>query len=361
MTVSKRSDFWTSRLDGNDPSAPVGMNNEQFTGSAGAADGLNWKINTDNGYGYYAITPTTNEYTLWISFSYTDSTDLPADGTVLAELDNGTHQVQLQADGTAGGLKVVGATTETFTGLDLIMADIDAIPTVIRLTLSSSGQVEAYLFDIIEDDNGAILNKSLTGATGASKTAQWGNNDGEITWYAVYLTTMGAFNPDEMVPSNYTNSTLIQTAFGIIDVLKTARSYNLKNIVKADGILYGYDISSNMAVRATPCVHVLIRRIDSPDMYSLSGTSAEYFFQVEVYVVTKGTDYRNAYRQGMDILGEVLDELYSKTGLKGNTDSLIGHDSRLDSRLDPDDQICVHILNLRYMRRIDMSRRASTS
>ena len=361
MTVSKTTDFWTSRLDGNDPSAPVGMNNEQFTGSAGAADGLNWKINTSTGYGYYTITPTTNEYTLRVSFSYTNSGDLPADGTLLAELDNGTHQVQLQSDGTAGGLKIVGATVENITGLDLIMADIDAIPTTIRLTLSSSGEVKAYLYDIIEDDNGATLSKSLTGASGASKTAQWGNSDGEITWYAVYLTTMGAFNPDEMVTSNYSNVTLIQTAFGIIDTLKTARSYNLKNVVKPDGVLYGYDISSNMAVRATPAVHVLIRRVDSPDMYSLAGTSAEYFFQVECYVVTKGTDYRNAYRQGMDIIGEVLDELYSKTGLKGSSDSLIGHDARLDSRLDPDDQICVHVLNLRYMRRVDLSRRASTT
>jgi len=361
MTVSKTTDYWTSRLDGNDPSAPVGMNNQQFTGSAGAADGLNWKINSSTGYGYYSITPTTNEYTLWVSFSYTDSTDLPADGTVLAELDNGTHQVQLQADGTAGGLKVVGATVETFTGLDLIMAGIDAIPTVIRLTLSSSGQVKAYLFDIMEDDNGAILNKSLTGASGASKTAQWGNSDGEVTWYAVYLTTMGAFNPDEMVTSNYSNVTLIQTAFGIIDVLKSARSYNLKNVVQPNAIRYGYDISSNMAVRQSPAIHVLIRRVDSPDMYSLAGTSAEYFFQVEVYIVTKGSDYRNSYRLGMDIIGECLDELYSKTGLKGSTDSLIGHDARLDARLDPDDQVCVHVLNLRYMRRVDLSKRASTS
>ena len=31
---------------------------------------------------------------------------------------------------------------------------------------------------------------------------------------------------------------------------------------------------------------------------------------------------------------------------KAATDSFIGHDARLDSRLDPDDQICVHVLNL---------------
>ena len=361
MSVSRTTDYWTSRLDGNDPSAPIGTQNEIFAGSAGAADGLNWKINTLTGYGYYTITPTTNDYTMWFSFSYTDSTQIPADGTVLAELDNGTRQVQVQSDGTAGGIKIVGATTETFTGLDLIMADLDAIPTVIRLTLSSTGEAKAYLFDIMEDNDGQTLSKTLTGATGASKTAQWGNSDGQVTWYAIYLTTMGAFNPDEMVTSNYENVTLIQTAFGIIDVLKEARSYNLKNVVKPDAIMYGYDISSNMAVKYTPCVHVLIRRIDSPDMYSLAGSSAEYFFQVEVYVVTKGTDYKNCYRQGMEIIGECLDELYSKTGLKGNTDSLIGHDARLDSRLDPDDQVCCHVLNLRYMRRVDLSRRASTN
>ena len=361
MTVSKTTDFWTSRLDGNDPASPVGMNNEQFTGSAGAADGLNWKINNSTGYGYYTITPTTTEYTFWLSFSYTNTGDLPADGTVLAEIDNGTHQVQLQSDGTKTGLKVVGATTATFSGLDLCMEDIDAVPTVVRLTINSTGAVKAYLFDIIEDDDGATLNKSLTGATGASKTAQWGNNDGEVTWYAVYLTTMGAFNPDEMVTSNYSNVTLIQTAFGIIETLKSARTYNLKNVVQPNAIRYGYDISSNMAVRQSPAIHVLIRRVDSPDMYSLAGTSAEYFFQVEVYVVTKGSDYRNSYRLGMDIIGECLDELYSKTGLKGTTDSLIGHDARLDARLDPDDQVCVHVLNLRYMRRVDLSKRASTS
>ena len=361
MSVSKTTDYWTSRLDGNDPAAPIGTQNLAFTGSAGAKDGLNWKINSANNYGYYTITPATNEYTMWFAFSYTNSADIPADGTVLAKLDNGTYQVQVQSNGTTSGIKIVGATTTTFTGLDLVMADLDAIPTVIRLTLSSTGEANAYLFDIMEDNDGQTLSKTLTGAVGVSKSILWGNDDGEVTWYAIYLTTMGVFNPDEMVTSNYTNVTLIQTAFGIIDVLKEALSYHLKNVVKPDAILYGYDISSNMAVLHTPCIHVLIRRIDSPDMYSLAGSSAEYFFQVEVYVVTKGTDYKNCYRQGMHIIGECLDELYSKTGLKGNTDSLIGHDARLDSRLDPDDQVCCHVLNLRYMRRVDLSRRASTN
>ena len=364
MAVSRTTDYWTSRMDGNDPTIPTGTQNLAFLGSAGEASGKNWKIGGDvatNGY-YTLADPLTTDCTLWIAFSYTQSTYIPADGTVIAEIDNGTFQLQLQSDGTTSGLKVVGTTTETFSGLDLGMTDIGAIPTVVRLTLNkTTGAAKAYLFDIEQNDVGDILSKSLTGGTGASSNLDFGNNNGEVTFYAVYVTTMGAFTPDEMVTSNYTNVTLIQTAFGIIDVLKTASTYYLKNVVDPAAIMYGYDISSNMAVLYTPAVHVLIRRIDSPDMYSLAGSSAEYFFQVEVYIVTKGTDYRNCYREGMAILGECLDELYSKTGLKGSTDSLIGHDARLDARLDPDDQVCCHVLNLRYMRRVDLSRRASTS
>ena len=366
MSVSKTTDYWTSRLDGNDPAQPIGMNNEVWSveaaGPAGEADGLNWGINSANDLGFWKVTPTTTEYTMWLSFSFNTP---PTTGATIATLDNGTHEVLLKSNGDNTSLQLIGAdgAATMITGLDLAMTDVDAIPTVIRLTLSSSGVAKAYVYDIMEDDDGNILNKTIDAynTNTGTKRAIWGNGSGDVTWYAVYFTSMGAFNPDEMVTSNYSNVTLIQTAFGIIDVLKTARSYNLKNVVQPSGILYGYDISSNMAVRATPCVHVLIRRIDSPDMYSLAGSSAEYFFQVEAYVVTKGTDYRNAYRQGMDIIGEVLDELYSKTGLKGSSDSLIGHDARLDSRLDPDDQVCVHVLNLRYMRRVDLSRRASTS
>ena len=366
MTVSKTTDYWTSRLDGNDPSAPVGMNNEAWTpeagGPAGVADGLNWRIGGTPSYGFWKVTPTTTDYTMWISFSFNTP---PTTGATIATLDNGTHEVLLKSNGDNTSLQLIGAggVTTMITGLDLAMTDVDAIPTVIRLTLSSSGQVKAYVYDIMEDDDGNDLTKTIDAynTNTGTKRAIWGNGSGDVTWYAVYFTSMGAFNPEEMVTSNYSNVTLIQTAFGIIDVLKTARSYNLKNVVKPDSIRYGYDISSNMMVKYTPGVHVLIRRVDSPDMYSLAGTSAEYFFQVEVYVVTKGTDYKNAYRQGMDIIGEVLDELYSKTGLKGSSDSLIGHDARLDSRLDPDDQVCVHVLNLRYMRRVDLSKRASTT
>ena len=163
MTVSKTTDYWTSRLDGNDPHNPIGMNNEKFTGGAGQANGLNWTINAANDLGYYTITPTTDEYTLWISFSYTNASDIPAIGIELARLDNGTHEVQLRSNGNATSLQLIGAggATTLIENLDLTMSEDDAIPTVIRLTLSSSGIAKAYIFDIIEDDDGNDLTKSI--------------------------------------------------------------------------------------------------------------------------------------------------------------------------------------------------------
>ena len=359
MPVATTTEYWTTRIDGGDPTDPPGTENLAFSGSAGASDGKNWKISSTNSLGYYTITPTTNAYTLWIALSYTDSTNIPADGTVLAELDNGTKQVQIQSTGTAGSLDIVGATTKTFTGLDLIMADIGATPTAIRLTLDASGNANAYLWDIIEDDAGNQHYLSVAGATGSSKTATFGNDDGEVTYYTTYLTTQGIFNPDELALGDYTTTTLVQTAFGVLDVLKDSSRYHLKSVVQNNSMVYGYDISSNMLTRQVlPSVQLLIRRIESPDMYGLAGQSAQFNFEVEIYIVTKGTNYRDSYRQGMEIIGEILDEVYAKTGLKGSTDSLIGHSARLDSRMDPDDQICVHVVTLTYMRRVDMQRRA---
>ncbi len=182
-----------------------------------------------------------------------------------------------------------------------------------------------------------------------------------MTFHTVYISENGAFDPDEMSLSDYTTATLVQTAFGIINLLRDSKRLMLKSVVGSDAINYGYDVSSNMATRFNPSIHVLMRRVDAPDGFALAGATAEYIFTVELYFVVKGTDYRSSYRLGMDLAGEALDEIYGHTGLKGSTDSLIGHDLRLDSRLDPDDTICIHTLSLRYMRRVDHTRRASLS
>jgi len=92
MAVSRTTDYWTSRMDGNDPTIPTGTQNLAFTGSAGEASGKNWKIGGDvatNGY-YTLGDPLTTDCTLWIAFSYTQSIYIPVDGTIIAEIDNGT-------------------------------------------------------------------------------------------------------------------------------------------------------------------------------------------------------------------------------------------------------------------------------
>jgi hypothetical protein len=43
--------------------------------------------------------------------------------------------------------------------------------------------------------------------------------------------------------------------------------------------------------------------------------------------------------------------------LLGTTDSLISFNAELDTRKDDDDVVCVHRLDLQYMRRIDMRHR----
>ena len=358
MAVAPFSTIWSSRIDGGDPTDPPGSQNTAFAGSAGSADGKNWKINSSTGSGYYSLTPTTTAYTMFIGISYTNASDLPADGTVLAELDNGTKKVQLQADGTATGLKLVGATTQSFGDLDLTRTEIDSLPTSVRITLDATGNAKAYLFEIIEGDDGNDLSLAVAGSSGSSATAKWGNDDGEVTWHTTYLCTAGAFNPDEISIADYTTQTLIQTAFSVIETLKDSSRFHLKS-VDSGSIYYGYDLSSQMMTRTVlPAIVVLVERIDSPDMYALAGVAAEYTFNVRIMVVTKGIDYKNAYRQGLDLVGEIMDELYAKTGLKASVDSLTAHQTRLDSRMDPDEQISIHDISLTYMKRIDLHRRS---
>ena len=101
---------------------------------------------------------------------------------------------------------------------------------------------------------------------------------------------------------------------------------------------------------------VLLNRI-SPQFEALSGSKIKQNYDVEIYVTTKGTNYENAYRQGLNIIGEVFDELYVNTGVLGTTDSLISYKAELDTKMDDDETVCVHTLTLTYMRLIDMRHR----
>jgi len=362
MSIATTTEYWTSRMNGGDPSSltEFGQDNTSFsltgTGSDGSAVGGAWQIANAGSGQYWSVTPTTNDYTIVACFKFTGT---PTDNTVLMELDNGTHKAQVKAAGDLQTLKLVGATTVTKTDLDLGQADsFDSVPIMIRLTLTSAGVATMYCREIIEDDTGATNYLQVTGASGSSKTIKWGNDSGTVLWNNVYVSTFGAYSPDELSTSPFVTDSLMRMALSIVELLQNSKRFYLKNQVGDASILYGYDISSQMISRIPqPSVHVILRKLDSPDFTSLGGTRIEQNYTVIIFITTRGTDYKNAYRMGLEIAGDCFDELYTNTGLKGNTDSLTNYEINFDTKMDNDEVVCVHRLEITYMRRLNMLHR----
>ena len=151
MAIATTSQFWTTRLNGENPTSPsiAGENNNQafsVTGSGATASGDYWQV-TD---ARYNITPTENDLTLLSVLYYTTA---PDNNEVLMTLDNGDYKVEVKADGGTQKLKLVGATTVTSADLDIAMAEDEPVPLVLRLTLDSSGNARLYMREIIEDDD----------------------------------------------------------------------------------------------------------------------------------------------------------------------------------------------------------------
>jgi hypothetical protein len=107
----------------------------------------------------------------------------------------------------------------------------------------------------------------------------------------------------------------------------------------------------------SPSIHVLIEGLYSPDFESLGGSKISQEYSVKVFISVRGTNYENAYRKALNIMGEVFDELYTNTGVSGTTDSITNYSADLDPKMDDDEVVCVHVLTLTYMRRIDMRHR----
>ena len=362
MSIAKTTEYWTSRMNGGDPSSLTGygQDNESFTltgtSSDGSADGDSWKIANAASGQYWSVTPTTNDYTMIACFKFTSA---PTNNTVLMELDNGTHKAQVQATGDLQTLKLVGATTVTMVNLDLAQTDaFDSVPIMVRLTLNATGVATMYCREIIEDDTGTVNYVSVTGASGSSKKIRWGNNSGTVIWNNVYVSTFGAYTPDELSTSPFVTDSLMRMSLSIVDLLQKSKRFYLKNQVAAASILYGYDISAQMISRIPqPSVHVILRKLDSPDFATLGGTKIEQNYTVIIFVTTRVTDYKNAYRKGMEIAGDCFDELYTNTGLLGNTDSLTNYEINFDTKMDNDEVVCVHRLEVTYMRRLNMLHR----
>lgn len=359
MGIATTTQYWSSRMNGTDPTDLPGSFNADFTltGSAGSASGDYWLI--DNTARYY-ITPdaSDNDYTMVTSFTFSDGADVPTAGTTLMSLDNGTYHVEVQSKGTNTQLDLVGATTVTTHDLDLNVDDDFAVPIVLRLTLSATGTANLYMRELIEDDDGNQHYLSVTGASSASKKVQWGNATGTVTWGSVYYSKFGAFSPTELMTSGFAQDVLAQMGLSIVENLKSSKRLYLKTQVADSSIMYGYDLSSDMLNRVNPpTIHVLMEGLRSPHFESLGGSKVRQEYDAMIFVTTRGTNYESAYRDCLNIAGEVFDELYTTTGLLGTTDSIISYEAELDVKLDAGDTVCTHRLRMGYMRLIDMRHR----
>ena len=358
--VSKQSDFWTARLNGQSPLSPVGDNNTAWTLSAGdAGDGVSqngyWRISSSSGGQLWkqTIANADNDLTLMCAIHIES---VPSDGTVLMALDNGTHRVEVHSDGSFGKVKLVGATTTTSGGLDLGMNEEESVPCILRLTLSSSGVARLYMREIVEDDDAQQHYLQVSAQSSSAQGAFFGTDSGAVDFYSVYFTPHGAYSPDEMDMSDFISHSLLRTGMQVVDVLRNSNRLFLKTHVKPSGVRYGYDLSSNSMINRfpTPSVHVMIQKTDSPEFLTLAGTRTDQRYEVVVFITTRGTNYENSYRLGASILGEVFDELYTQTGLQSGVDSLISYDAKFDTKIDDDETVCIHSLSLTYMKKIRM-------
>ena len=352
MAVATKTQYWNSRMTGTDPTDLDGTFNDSWTqaSGSGAASGDNWVITN----GVYSIAPSGTANTIVGVFEYTTA---PTDGTVLMKIDDGSKKVEVQSTGSNTSLKLVGTTTVTITDLDLANQEENPTTMILRLTLDGS-TAKLYTHEIIDDDDGTTIYKTVTGAASSSTGVTWGNTSGSVKWGAVYYSKFGAFSPEELLLSDFAQDTLARMGLAIVNQLKDSKRPYLKTQVDDSSIVYGYDISSQMLNRlATPTIHVLVEELGSPTFDSLAGAKISQEYDVRVFVTVKGTNYENAYRKGLNIVGEVFDELYTQTGVKATTDSIISYEAKLDSKMDDDETICVHSLTMTYMRRIDMRHR----
>jgi hypothetical protein len=351
MAVATKTQYWNSRMNGTDPSSLSGTYNDSWSGSGGSASGGNWVITN----GTWSITPTTNDYTLVACLEYTTA---PDSGEVLMRLDNGTHRVEVQSTGANTSLSLVGSSTVTVSNLDLALAEDKPVSLILRLTLASDGSAKLYTHEIINDDDANVAFNTVTGSSGAGKAVRWGNTTGSLKWASIYYSKFGAFSPEELLISDFAQDTLARMGIGIVNQLKNSPRPYLKTQVDDSSIVYGYDISSQMLNKVgSPSIHVMIEGLSSPEFESLGGSKISQEYSVKVFISVKGTNYENAYRKALNIMGEVFDELYTNTGVGGTTDSIVSYSADLDPKMDDDEVVCVHVLTLTYMRRIDMRHR----
>jgi len=348
MGIATTTQYWSTRMQGENPTT---SNDAAFSGSGGSASGGYWVITNST----YTLSPETTAYTMVASFIFTTA---PTNGAVLLSLDNGVKKVEVKSKGNATQLDLVGATTVTISDLDLTQSESSPVPTILRLTLDASGNAKLYVYDIIRDADGDDSFYSVVGATSASNSITFGNTSGEVQWGSVYVSKYGAFDPEELMVSDFAQDALVRMGLSVVQQIQSSDRMFLKTQVPDSSIVYGYDLSSDMQNRiSTPSIHVVLRGLDNGEFETLGGATINQDYSVEVYVTVRDTNYENAYRSCLNILGEVFDELYTNTGLQGTTDSITGFSTTFDVKVDNDENVCVHTLMLNYTRRIKMTHR----
>ena len=351
MAVANKNEYWNSRLTGEDPTSPTSTNtNDAWSGSGGSASGGAWVTTNST----YSIT-SASAMTMVAMLSFNSA---PDNAAVLMTLDNGVKRVQVKSKGNLTQLDLVGATTVTISDLDLGLAEDRAVPLTLRLTLDASGNAKLYKHEIINDTDGNAAFSSIVGASTSSATASFGNTSGSVNWEAVYFSKFGAFSPEELMLSTFAQDTLPRMGLSIVNTLKNCTRPHIKKFVHDSSIVFGYDLSSQMLNRIeTPSIHVVFMSMSSPNFAAMGGSAIEQLYEIGIYITTKGTNYEDTYRLGLNIMGEVFDELYTNTGLNATTDNIDGYTMNLDVKLDDDETVCVHQLNMTYNRRIKMTRR----
>ena len=350
MAVADKNSYWTSRMVGDNPASLSGANNASFSGSGGTDSNDSWTITNST----YSIGGT-GAMTMVTMLSLTTA---PNAGDVLMRLDNGSKRVEVQSKGNLTQLDLVGTTTVIISDLDLNMAEDNAVPLMLRLTLDALGNAKLYTHEIINDVDGNAAFYSVTGSSGSGGNSTFGNTSGSIKWYSSYFTAHGAFNPEELMLSTFAQDTLARMGLVIVDSLKSCKRPIINQFVQDSSIIYGYDLSSEMLNRVqVPSIHIVISDASSPNFNALGGSSIEQIYEISIYVTTKGTNYEEAFRLGLNIIGEVFDELYTTTGYRATTDNLEAYNLLMDVKMDDDETVCVHQMNITYRKRIKMNRR----
>ena len=121
-------------------------------------------------------------------------------------------------------------------------ASFEPTPLMVRLTLAADGSAKLYIREIIEDDNGADLFLSGTGATGSSSQSSGAT---PTVMRNNVCERHGSVQPGRDVHLAVQTDSLLRMGMSMVQRLKDSKRFFLKNYVDDSSIVYGFDISGH--------------------------------------------------------------------------------------------------------------------